>query len=326
MELILSRKDAKAQREEEYLRLIKYKIGRSKFLKLAGFAGVGVLGATTYPLIPRLLSQDDKLKTFPFDIITVNEYGQEINCRPGKVEYFTVELGNGVTLDMVSIPGGQFLMGSPESEEGRLNPERSQHLVNVSPFFMGKYPITQSQWLAVMGNNPSHFQGSELPVENVSWEDCVNFCTKLSQLTKKEFRLSTETEWEYACRANTTTPFYFGPTLTTDLANYRGDYPYGLGPKGVYRKKTTKVGSFPPNAFGLYDMHGNVYEWCVDRFQNNSENGRIIRGGSWYDGPSYCRCAFMNWGRPEERYEIAGLRVVCRVRSPLYPPLSRGVP
>ena len=205
-------------------------------------------------------------------------------------------------------------MGSPETEAKRDDDEGPQHYVNVPEFFMGKYPVTQAQWQAVMGNNPSYFKGKNRPVEKVSWNDATKFCQKLSKKTGRDYRLPSEAEWEYACRAGTKTPFYFGETINTDLANYRGtdnkEYGFsgshGRGPKGEYREQTTDVRNFPPNSFGLYDMHGNVFEWCQDVWHNNYDgapvdgsawvNGgnssdRVLRGGSWYFNPRLCRSA-----------------------------------
>jgi formylglycine-generating enzyme required for sulfatase activity len=180
---------------------------------------------------------------------------------------------------------------------------------------MGKFQVTQEQWQRVaklpqvakeLEENPSRFKGNKLPVESVSWENAVEFCARLSKATGKEYRLPSEAEWEYACRAGTTTPFYFGETITTDLANYNGNYTYGNEAKGKYREKTTEVGSFPPNAFGLYDMHGNVWEWCGDNWHENYQGAPndgsawidkassiiVLRGGSWNDDPDNCRSAF----------------------------------
>ncbi len=183
--------------------------------------------------------------------------------------------------------------------------------VTFRRFFLGKYPVTQKQYEAVMGNNPSYFKGPNRPVENVSWNDTTEFFQRLSQKTGRQYRLPSEAEWEYACRAGTTTPFYFGETITTDLANYNGNYTYGSAPKGIYREETTDVGSFPPNAFGLYDMHGNVWEWCQDVWHENYsgaptdgsawESGgdssyRMLRGVSWHNHPKNCRCANRNKG------------------------------
>ncbi|MFN9401072.1 MAG: formylglycine-generating enzyme family protein, partial [Dolichospermum sp.] len=144
-----------------------------------------------------------------------------------------------------------FIMGSPENEAERNSDEGPQHQVTVPSFFMGKYELTQAQYQAIMGSNPSRFPGNNRPVERVSWNNAVTFCEKLSQKTQKNYRLPSEAEWEYACRAGTTTPFYFGESITSELVNYNGNYTYGSAPKGQYRQQTTDVGSFPPNAFGL---------------------------------------------------------------------------
>ena len=215
-------------------------------------------------------------------------------------------LGRGVVLEMVYIPGGSFLMGSPKNEAERKSDEGPQHKVNLQPFLMSRYPITQDQYQAIMGHNPSYFKGGNRPVEQVSWHDATKFCQKLSSKTGKIYTLPSESQWEYACRAGTTTPFYFGETITSELVNYDGDYPYANAPKGKYREETTDVGSFPPNAFGLYDMHGNVWEWCLDTWHNNyngaptdgsswesagNSNVRVLRSGSWYNLSRYCRSA-----------------------------------
>ncbi|MFO5440741.1 MAG: SUMF1/EgtB/PvdO family nonheme iron enzyme, partial [Dolichospermum sp.] len=182
-----------------------------------------------------------------------------INLTINPQSSLTEDLGNGVKLEMIAIPGGTFWMGSPTNEAERNNDEGPQHQVTVPSFFMGKYPLTQAQYQAIIGNNPSYFKGNNRPVERVIWNDAVTFCQKLSQKTGKNYRLPSEAEWEYACRAGTKTPFSFGDNITPDLVNYDGNYPYKSAPKGKYREQTTDVGTFPPNAFGLYDMHGNVW-------------------------------------------------------------------
>ena len=280
---------------------------------------------------------------FAFDVITINDRGQQTQRKLNQARYFNEDLGNGITLDMVSIPGGKFMMGTEDEEIERLvkkyklewfRNEKPQHQVTVKSFFMGKYQVTQAQWKAVaslpkfsnhLDPNPSRFKGDNLPIENVSWEDAVEFCARLSRETGKEYRLPTEAEWEYACRSSTTTPFYFGETITGDLANYRARYIYANEPKGEYRQKTTPVGSFPPNAFGLYDMHGNVWEWCQDDWHDNYEgaptdgsawlsgnsNTKVMRGGSWFINPDYCRSAFRYFNSRVDRSDFIGFRVVC---------------
>ena len=173
-----------------------------------------------------------------------------------------------------------------------------------------------------MGSNPSNFKGDgNLPVENVSWDDCVAFCEALGRKDGKAYRLPTEAEWEYGCRAGTTTPFHFGATISTDQSNYDGNYTYANGRKGVFRKKTTPVGSFPANAWGLFDMHGNVWELCQDLYAPyktgdiieplNQTNGEahVLRGGSWFGFPRRCRAAYRYWFTPGPGYGIVGCRV-----------------
>jgi formylglycine-generating enzyme required for sulfatase activity len=231
---------------------------------------------------------------------------------------FTEKLANGIRLEMVSLPAGKFTMGSSES-----NDEKPQHQVKVNSFAIGKYPVTQAQYQAVMGTNPSHFKNNpQNPVEQVSWNDAKAFCQKLSQITGKTYRLPTEAEWEYACRAGTTTRYYFG-----DNDNQLGDYAWY---EGNSNRTTHPVGQKKPNGWGLYDMSGNVWEWCEDDWHNSyagapndgsawldndnrSQSLKCLRGGSWYNGPSYCRSAFRFYfsRRVDIPYYSFGFRVVC---------------
>jgi formylglycine-generating enzyme required for sulfatase activity len=273
-----------------------------------------------------------------------------INRNLQTTRYFIENLGNKVQLEMVAISAGSFIMGSPEDELERQNNESPQHKVTIQPFFIGKYPITQAQWGAVvsleqvkreLNPDPSSFKGDNRPVESVDWSDAVEFCERLSRYTNRPYRLPSEAEWEYACRAGTITPFYFGETIATDLANYRGtdneEYKwsgsYGRGPKGIYREETTDVGSFGvANAFGLYDMHGNLWEWCADHWHENYEGAstdgsawlneddndnrsRVLRGGSWYSYPDNCRSASRYDGSLDDDLYNIGFRVVCGVRG-----------
>ena len=265
-------------------------------------------------------------------------------------QYFREDLGNDIQLDMMLIPGGTFIMGSPKEEEDSRDSERPQHEVTIEPFWLGQYQVTQAQWKFVaklpqvnkeLNPDPSRFKGdgstsltNNRPVEQVSWYDAVEFCDRLSRHTKRQYRLPSEAEWEYACRAGTKTPFHFGETITTDLANYNGNYTYGQEPKGVYREETTEVGSFGvANNFGLYDMHGNVYEWCLDDWHDNytdapadgsawfssddklsDKTGRaVLRGGSWFNYPQACRSAYRYDSFRVNHYNDIGFRVVCVV-------------
>jgi len=249
-----------------------------------------------------------------------------------------VEAEVALTLEVVQIPKGTFLMGTAEGEEHSDDDEYPQHPVTVDEFFMGKYPVTQAQWRAVatlpkiehdLDPDPSQFKGKNRPVEQVSWHEAVEFCQRLSQATGLDYRLPSEAEWEYACRAGTTTPFAFGDTLTTNLANYDGNYTLGHNLKGEYREQTTPVGSFPANGFGLYDMHGNVWEWCADPWHDNyqgapsdgrpwldkdaTKHRRPVRGGSWYNSPRNCRCAVRSGYIQGARSHVIGFRVRCSV-------------
>ncbi|TRU02839.1 MAG: peptidase C14 [Microcystis sp. Msp_OC_L_20101000_S702] len=288
-------------------------------------------------------SQETGLKVFNFEVVRVNAKGEQIKKESKQSQYFREDLGNGITLEMVAIPGGTFLMGTEDEEIERLvkkfnwegfRRERPQHEVTVPPFFMGKYPITQSQWKAIaatakididLETNPSNFKGDELPVESVNWYQATEFCKRLSRETKREYRLPSEAEWEYACRAGTTTPFYFGETITGELANYCASETYAEEAKGEDRQQTTPVGQFPPNAFGLYDMHGNVWEWCADTWhdnydgaptdgsvwtENRNDNRSPARGGSWCNYPDLCRSAFRGY-YDRRGYGNYGFRVVC---------------
>jgi formylglycine-generating enzyme required for sulfatase activity/tRNA A-37 threonylcarbamoyl transferase component Bud32 len=279
--------------------------------------------------IPEPPAKTSNIITETFPVITVNRRGEEIDRRQGSAQVFQENLGNGVILEMVKIPAGSFIMGSPPDEEGRSDAEGPQHQVNIKEFWMGKYAVTQAQYQQIMGNNPANFIGEKRPVEQVSWDMAQEFCQKLSTLTGKKYQLPSEAQWEYAGRAGTTTPFHFGGTLTDQLANYNANYTYADAPKGVYRQQTTDVGSFPPNAFGLYDIHGNVWEWVEDSWHDNYQGApndgsawisndenyseRGLRGGSWSNLPVNCRVAVRsNLNRSVIVYYI-GFRVSCAV-------------
>jgi formylglycine-generating enzyme required for sulfatase activity/predicted Ser/Thr protein kinase len=353
---------------------------RGEFLKWLGLGGVGVVtgifidsafskdtpqpalksGGNQEPQSPIKNSEPSSspsstkipLQTFSFETVKVNNQGSIISRQQSQAQYFTEDLGNGVSVEMVYIPGGTFTMGSPETEAESEGNEKPQHQVTIQPFYMGKYTVTQAQWKAVallpkikrdLNPDPSYFKGNNRPVERVSWYDAVEFCARLSQKTGCNYRLPSEAEWEYACRAGTRTPFHFGETITPDLANYNGNYTYANAPKGKYREETVDVGSFPPNAFGLYEMHGNVWEWCADprhgnyngaptdgsvwdekdndnRYQKsadllvmsrNDDKPRLLRGGSWDYLPRNSRSAIRFSYAPDTRLFNDGFRFLC---------------
>jgi formylglycine-generating enzyme required for sulfatase activity/predicted Ser/Thr protein kinase len=282
------------------------------------------------PLLP--------LKTFDFNVVTIDTAGQEINYETLSAKFFLEQLNRNVALEMVSIPGGSFLMGSQEFEGDA--EEYPQHQVMVKPFFMAKYPITQAQWKAVvalpqvtqpLNSKPSKFKGINLPIENVSWYEAVEFCLRLSMKTGRNYRLPSEAEWEYACRAGTTTAFHFGERITSDLINCSGGDFYIVPIKSNFRKQITNVGSFNiANAFGLYDMHGLVWEWCADPWHNNYKNAptnasiwdvdgdihrRVLRGGAWNFNAELCRSASRSWNEAEGGLRMSGLRVVFSVEE-----------
>ncbi len=305
-------------------------------------------------------AQGDALARLPemaFETVKVDQQGNLRQRETQRNRYWRQNLGNGVYLDLMHIPGGVLRMGSPEQEKDRWSSEGPQHWVRVpADFFMGRFPVTQAQWRAIavlpavareLNPDPAAFKGANRPVECVSWYDAVEFCARLSQATQRDYRLPTEAEWEYACRAGTTTPFAFGETITTELANYDGNYTYGGGPKGENRNQTTEVGRFPANAWGLYDMHGNVWEWCLDHWHDNYEdkpeeikqNGRIpwlynqevieeeersrsLRGGSWGYSPWSCRSAYRGHLHPGNGYHNGGFRVALGLLPRTFSPFS----
>jgi len=339
---------------------------------------------------------NERAKKLNFETVFVNKRGEIIQTKPCEAYYYDEPLGtipptpldkggesslpasskkskkssiqnpeSKITnLRMLYIPEGEYWMGSPEDEKDRYEDESPQHKVKISPFFMGQTPITEAQWRFVanlpqeqqeLNLNPSN-NGDDHPVVNVTWQDAIEFCARLSRYTGRNYRLPSEAEWEYACRAlplekqspqnpkseiRNSFPFHFGETITSDLANYDGSVIYQEEPTGEDRGKTTPVATFKPNAFGLYDMHGNVWEWCLDPWHENYNNaptdGRVwdeenendnryqnilnnlekliedkrshvVRGGSWINYPWDCRSAArFNYAN---RFDVSGFRVV----------------
>jgi formylglycine-generating enzyme required for sulfatase activity len=272
---------------------------------------------------------------FTFSVLTVGAQGQTLNSDSGQALCFSEALDRFVSLEIVSIPAGSFKMGSPPDEFERDANEQIQENVSIAAFWIGKFPITQAEWRVVSGlaqvnrplnPEPANFAGENRPVEQVTWNDAIEFCARLAQHTDRHYRLPSEAEWEYACRAGTSTPFHFGQTLTSALANYDGKYTYQLEAPGDYREGTTAVGLFQvANAFGLYDMHGNVWEWCADAWSDSqpaatecivqnldgTDRDRLLRGGAWYCLPGLCRAAQRHWNQPNYGGSGIGFRVAC---------------
>jgi formylglycine-generating enzyme required for sulfatase activity len=289
-------------------------------------------------------TDSSRLQRFPTSTCLLRQEGGRwsMERRSLQVEGYREELGEGVALTMVTIPAGSFLMGSPGNEPERSEDEGPQHEVTLGAFWMAQTPITQAQWRAVAGwqkvgrdlePDLSNFKGANRPVEQVSWFDALEFCRRLSQRTGQRYGLPSEAQWEYACRAGSTTPFHFGATLTPELANYNGNHVYGNGPKGTYREQTIDVASFPANGWGLHDMHGNVLEWCEDHRHESynfapgddqpwlipaaaDDELRLLRGGSWGDFPRHCRSAVRFHFRPDDADVDVGFRVVCLPQGP----------
>lgn len=276
-----------------------------------------------------------ELQTLYFESVTLTSQGRHVQKHTAPA--FNLPLSAEVSLELVVIPGGQFWMGSPDTEAERDPNEGPQHRVTIAPLSMSKFPITQAQWRIVaswpkvsrpLSLYPADFEGDERPVEQVTWYDCMEFCARLSQYTGQPYRLPSEAEWEYACRAGTTTPFHWGETLAPDLANYDGNYTYGPGSTGLYRQQTSPIYAFPwANPFGLFDMHGNVWEWCLDSWHDSYQDApaegrawedpdqpyRVLRGGAWYCLPGLCRSAQRHWNQPDTSGSGIGFRVVCEI-------------
>lgn len=314
---------------------------------LAVLAGVG-LSASAAILFARRRSSPapierplhPALTSFTFDVVVVDATGRIRQSRKGSARRLVEPLGEGVELEMVEIPGGKFRMGSPKSETGHTEHEEPSHWVKTPPFFLGKFPVTQSQWRVVaawpkadldLNPDPSSFKGDDLPVECVSWREAVEFCERLSRRTGRRYRLPSEAEWEYACRAGSETPFHFGETIVPGLANYDCAVPYGGGPAGVALARTAPVGGCgAANDFGLFDMHGNVWEWLADVWHHDyrgapadgsawltgGDDGlQVVRGGAWFNAARICRSAYRYWAPHDTRGHNCGFRVAMEAPS-----------
>jgi len=343
------------------------RLTRRRAIAAGAVAAAAAGAAIGFPAIRRWATKPPapSLRQIAFDTAAVDGKGARLATPKATAAVFTEPLTADAGLDMVAVRGGEFVMGSPLYEPERRANEGPQHLVKlVDPFFLGASPVTQAQWAAVVMAHPekiargldpfpAFFKSPNLPVESISWNEADEFCRRLAEITGRAYRLPTEAEWEYACRAGSAAPFNVGPTITTDLANYcgtggavcgesdgqsvasnvyagvaYGSGAYDQGPTGIFRGKTTAAGTFPPNRFGLYDMHGNVWEHCLDAWSRNyadaSPTGaanlagggeRVLRGGSWSHNPAICRSAYRDPFQPDNPGwpGRVGLRVACTI-------------
>jgi formylglycine-generating enzyme required for sulfatase activity len=312
-------------------------MNRREFMQCVGVGGAGLslsLGARAFTSFlgstdPSLLD----LQTVRYEAITVDKSGRKIALTQHQAQYFTQDLGGGETLDMISIPANRFPMGAAAGELKCGEYECLQHPVMTQALFMGKTQVTQTQWQAVtrlpkvsrdLDPNPSYTVAGNHPVECVSWLDAQEFCARLSLHSGMNYRLPSEAVWEGACRAGTRTPFNCGATITSELANYSAAHTYAGETKGSYRRSTTPVGQFLPNVYGLYDMHGNVWEWCEDhwhadyrgapvdgsaRVAASHPDWRALRGGAWADDPAKLRSASRSGYSADSLNRIIGFRV-----------------
>jgi eukaryotic-like serine/threonine-protein kinase len=319
-------------------------MNRSDFLKLMSFGGIVATSALFVSQFGGKNNEEfkpigrqqinvgsiDRPATIQVKSIKLNDCGDIIDRPQARIEIFDEELSKGNFLTMVKIPAGKFMMGSPAKEEGQDNHEQPQHLVNVPEFYLGETQITQAQWNAIFPERATKVsENSRLPINSISWLDAIEFCERLSQKTGRKYRLPSESEWEYACRGKTTNPFAYGDTILPEIVNYNAEHPYQQAAKGTCRQKTTSVRTFYPNLFGLYDMHGNLWEWCLDEwfpdytgaptdgtargniYTRGDDLLKVVRGGSWFTYASNCRAASRSSLFASFRHHHYGFRVVC---------------
>ncbi|MER3435004.1 MAG: hypothetical protein C4288_16690 [Leptolyngbya sp. ERB_1_1] len=278
-----------------------------------------------------------KTQPYEFEVVTADAQTKETSRSRKQAEGFSLDLGNGVLLNMMSVPSGEFRMGSPKDAPKSEKHEQPQHSVTLPPFFIGQFSVTQAQWRAIvdlprvnlhLNPEPANFKGNNRPIEQVSWYEAVEFCDRLSQKTGRTFRLPTEAEWEYACRAGTSTAFHFGEALPETVANFNSGNAITFFTKALLNQ-TSDIGRFKvANNFGLYDMHGNVWEWCADHWHNNYEGApsdsqawlsddesqsRVLRGGSWDYNARSCRSASRIRYTPDFRLNVIGFRIAMAI-------------
>lgn len=317
-------------------------LDRAAFLKLLGLGSIGLIGSLA---ISQMLqhSKDsvstiqpigsgsiDRPTTLQLTSVKLNDRGEIIDRPPCQGQIFQEDLGNGVLLTMVRIAPGKFVMGSPATEEDSQTHEQPQRQVDISEFYLGQTQVTQTQWSAIFNDKSASLnRQNRLPAHSMNWLEAIDFCDRLSEKTGRQYRLPSESEWEYACRSHTTTPFAYGDSIIPSVVNYNGEHPYAQAAKGIFRQKATPVATFAPNLFGLYDMHGNLWEWCLDEWFDSYDGAptdgspwgnitvrdgqqlRVVRGGSWFSHARICRAASRAGLFALFRHNFYGMRVVC---------------
>ncbi|MEM6256356.1 MAG: formylglycine-generating enzyme family protein [Cyanobacteria bacterium P01_D01_bin.156] len=316
---------------------------RRQALKLLGLSAATAMVTAGCHSTPSQRGLDQLLKISRFKTIQLGSQGEVLAKKSMQVSYFDEpalrsQLRRVLPLRMVQIPAGKFLMGSPATELNHTDQEGPQQTIQVPTFYMGAFAVTQRQYEAVMDNNPAYFvddqveNAANLPVEQVSWQDAELFCKQLSELTGRIYRLPSEAEWEYACRAGTTTPFCYGESITTEIVNFFADFTVidTENYEENYRNIPVAADSFWPNAFGLYNMHGNVLEWCADDYHEtyqdrpsdakpwlsgDSQASKVMRGGSWFNDTPFCRSASRDKNTRTGLSNSFGFRVVCEAMN-----------
>ena len=318
-------------------------MNRRHFIQHMAMGGAGLAAATragAYGGANRHVGDDfPSLATFEFDTVELDAHGRVIARREHVGRYLRQAVNDDAAIDMIAVPGARFRMGAAAGERKCGAYECTPRIVRTAPMYLSRTPVTQQQWRSVarlpvvareLAPDPACFSGDEHPVECVSWFDAAEFCARLTQHTGLAYRLPSETEWEGACRAGTRSPFHFGATLTSAQANFGASQPYALEQPGEYRRATLAVGQFAPNALGLQDMHGNVWEWCADHWHDDyrgappdetawtgggRDDRRSLRGGSWADAPEKLRSASRSGYDANGLNRLIGFRVALSLPS-----------
>jgi len=306
---------------------------RRQFLLNTAVSGAGVTMSLSAGALTQVAATPTDpfpaLSTFAFESVTIDRRGRITTRELREARYFTETLNGSESLDMIAIDGRSAQVGNTDGSRNAGAYECAPQCVDIEALYLSRTPVTQNQWRAVaelppvsreLALAPACFTGDDHPVECVSWHDAQEFCKRLSLDSGRNYRLPTEAEWETACRAGTTSAFHVGATLTSEFANYSALHAYGTEPPGTYRRSTTPVAQFAPNAHGLYDMHGNVWEWCSDAWQDNfidrgvhasigESAHRALRGGSWADAPAKLRSASRTGYAADSLNRIIGFRI-----------------